>query len=170
MRCFTKQHSNSATELLNFWKKFLSICSYIKPLIELRTKFSKDFEREKVYGDLCGHSGWRRVVQGSRLSRYKLAHHLDYKFSITPNPHASKFSFSSASPPPPAPATISEADYDYCSPRNSFCPKFAPIVKLCSQKPKQNPNWCNQSSSRALSTSTHMIYKEFKQHIKRRAL
>ena len=86
MRCFTKQHSNSATELLNFWKKFLSICSYIKPLIELRTKFSKDFEREKVYGDLCGHSGWRRVVQGSRLSRYKLAHHhhLDYKFSITP--------------------------------------------------------------------------------------
>ena len=73
-------------------------------------------------------------------------------------------------PSPPPPATISEADYDYCSPRNSFCPKFAPIVKLCSQKPKQNPNWCNQSSSRALSTSTHMIYKEFKQHIKRRAL
>ena len=99
MRCFAKQHSNSATELLNFWKKFLSICSYIKPLIELRTKFSKDFEREKVYGDLCGHSGLRRVVQGSRLSRYKLAHHLDYKFSITPKPHASKFSFSSASHP-----------------------------------------------------------------------
>ena len=90
--------SPSATELLNFWKKFLSICSYIKPLIELRTKFSKDFEREKVYGDLCGHSGWRRVVQGSRLSRYKLAHHLDYKFSIPPKPHASKFSFSSAPP------------------------------------------------------------------------
>ena len=136
MRCFTKQHSNSATELLNFWKKFLSICSYIKPLIELRTKFSKDFEREKVYGDLCGHSGWRRVVQGSRLSRYKLAHHLDYKFSITPKIRTPRsFPFHPLSPPPPAPAAISEADYDYCSPRNSFCPKFAPSVKLCSQNP-----------------------------------
>ena len=136
MRCFTKQHSNSATELLNFWKKFLSICSYIKPLIELRTKFSKDFEREKVYGDLCGHSGWRRVVQGSRLSRYKLAHHLDYKFSITPqSARLEVFLFIRQPSPPPAPATISEADYDYCSPRNSFCPKFAPSVKLCSHNP-----------------------------------
>ena len=49
---------------------------HTRPSNELRTKFWKDFEREKVYGDLCGHSGWRRVVQGSRLSRYKLAHHL----------------------------------------------------------------------------------------------